>query len=369
MMDMVVFGGYLLSFLLVLSIVVIVHEWGHFFAARRCGVQVVAFSIGFGKKLWSRTDKKGTEWRICAIPLGGYVQMLGDGDAASMKKSDAGLTDEEKKHTFMAQALWKRALIIFAGPFMNYFFAIAALAVILATVGYVRIPPVVGEVLSGSVAEKAGIQKGDVIVAVDQKPVVDFTDLKRAVVISKFGKEMVLTIHRGSETLDLKVLPEIKEDGELPQIGVVAPADVEPTFEKYALPTAFVKATGMAYDITVDTLVYLGQVLSGKRSADDMRGPVGIAEASGDAAKAGFLAFVLFVIQVSIGIGFVNLLPVPLLDGGHLALYAVEAVIRRPVSERIQMALLRVGMAVLIFIFAFTLFKDVPRVIGRIFGL
>ncbi len=369
MMDIVVFGGYLLSFLLVLSIVVIVHEWGHFFAARRCGVTVVAFSIGFGKKLWSRTDKKGTEWRVCAVPLGGYVQMLGDEDAASMKKSDEGLTEEEKKHTFMAQALWKRALIIFAGPFMNYFFAIVVLTVILATVGYVRIPPVVGEVLPESVAQKAGIQKDDVIMAVDSKSIADFTDLKRAVVISKFGKEMVLTIKRGDEIVDLKVLPEIKGEDEIPQLGVVAPVDVEPTFERYALPMAFVKSTSLTYDITKDTLVYLGQVLTGKRSANDMRGPVGIAEASGDAAKAGLLAFILFIVQVSIGIGFVNLLPIPLLDGGHLALYAVEAVIRRPVSERIQMMLLRVGVAVLIFVFAFTLFKDVPRVIGRVFGL
>ena len=369
MTDILVFGGYLVSFLFVLSIVVIVHEWGHFFAARRCGVQVIAFSIGFGKKLWSRKDKKGTEWRICAIPLGGYVQMLGDEDAASMKKSDEGLTEEEKKHTFMAQSLWKRALIIFAGPFMNYFFAIIALTIILATVGYVRIPPVVGEVLPQSAAQEAGLQKGDTILAIDAAPVDDFTDLKRAIVISKFGKEMTLTINRNGQVFDLKVLPKIEKEGDMPQLGVVAPVDVEPTFEKYPVHKAFVQSSVMAYEITVDTLVYLGQVLAGKRSADDMRGPIGIAEASGDAAKAGFLVFVLFIVQVSIGIGFVNLLPVPLLDGGHLAIYAVEAVIRKPVSEKIQMVLLRVGMAVLIFVFAFTLFKDIPRVIGRILGI
>lgn len=367
MIEIVTFLGYILSFLVVLSIVVIVHEWGHFFAARRCGVDVVTFSIGFGKRLWSRTDKKGTVWQVCAVPLGGYVQMLGDEDAASAKQSDKNLTPEQKAKTFMVQPLWKRATIIFAGPFMNYFFAIVALAIILSTVGYIRTPALIGTVLPDSVAEQAGIQQGDLITAIDGKVVQDFSDIKRAVVISNFGQEMTLTIKRGDDVLQKKVLPQPLKEGELPMLGVMAASDVELTYERYALPMAIVKATTMTYDITVDTVQYLGQVLSGKRSADDMRGPVGIAEASGDAAKAGVFVFVLFLIQVSIGIGFVNLLPIPLLDGGHLALYGVEAVTGKPLNERTQTLLLRTGIALLIFIFAFTLLKDVPRVLERIF--
>ena len=369
MMDVISFGGYLISFLFVLSIIVIVHEWGHFFIARRCGVQIVVFSIGFGKKLWSRIDKKGTKWQVCAIPLGGYVQMLGDEDAASMKKSDAGLTKEEQKHTFMAQPLWKKVGIIFAGPFMNYFFAIVTLVVILTTVGYIRIPPVVGEVLPQSAAQKAGLQKGDVILSVNEKKVEEFSDLKRAIVFTDNGEEVILTVLRGTDTFDVTIYPQSEKKGKMPQIGVVAPLEAEPTFKKYSIPDAMIEATKMAYDITFDTLVYLGQILTGKRTADDLRGPIGIAEASGDAAKAGFWEFIMFIVQVSIAIGFINLLPIPMLDGGHLAMYAVEAVTRQPISEKMQMVLFRAGVMLIFAVFIFTLFKDIPRVFGRIFHL
>ncbi len=358
----------LISFVVVLSLVVIIHEGGHFIVARMCGVQVVAFSLGFGKKLWGRIDKKGTQWKICAVPLGGYVQMLGDEDPASAKKSDVGLTEEQKKHTFMAQKLWKRALIIFAGPFMNYFFAVVALAMVLFSIGYPKIPAIVGDVLDGSVAQQAGLKKGDLILNVDNQPIDEFSDLKRAIVISSFGKEITLTVQRDGQNIDFKVLPKAEEQGESPQIGVVASTDVEISFEDYSVGGALIKAMQMAYEMTVDTVQYLGQVLSGRRSADDMRGPIGIAEASGDAAKGGVFSLLLFIIQVSIGIGFVNLLPIPLLDGGHLAMYGIEAITRRPVTERVQAWLIKIGAGSLIFIFVYTLCNDVPRLFERMFG-
>lgn len=362
---------YLLAFIFVLSIVVIVHEGGHFVMARLCGVKVTVFSVGFGKKLWSRMDKKGTEWRLCALPLGGYVQMLGDEDAASMKKSDSGLSEEEKNYTFMAQPLYKRALIIFAGPFMNYLFAIVGLALVYMTIGQMHLTTEVGEVIPGSMAEEAGILPGDVIVEINGQKVEDFSDLKRKVVISNFGEVLTVVAERGTERVSFHILPKPVEGEEngVPLLGVRTRPFAEMKKERYNPVVAVGKAVETVYVMTIDTTVYLWQVITGQRSADDMRGPVGIAEASGDAAKAGMLAMFLFLIQVSVGIGFVNLLPIPLLDGGHLAMYAYEAVVRRPMSEALQNALLKVGVVLLLFLFAFTLFKDVPRVAQRMLGL
>ncbi|MBP5534735.1 MAG: RIP metalloprotease RseP [Alphaproteobacteria bacterium] len=360
---------YLFSFVLILSLVVIVHEGGHFFVARLCGIQVEAFSIGFGKKLWVHKDKKGTEWRLCAIPLGGYVQMLGDEDAASTKKSKKVLTDEEKERTFFAQPVYKRAAVIFAGPFMNYVLAVVIFAAILATVGYPRIPARVGQVMEGSVAQKVGIQVGDLILSVNNKKIEDFSDLKRAIVLGNYGQSIDLQIQRNEEILSLSATPELVGKDEVPQLGVISEAIVEPSYKKYNLIGAIGKAIQEVYQMNVDTFVYLKQIVTGKRKANDLRGPVGIAEASGDAARGGWLSFILFLAQVSVGIGFVNLLPVPILDGGHLVFLLYEAIVRKPVSERVQNALLKVGMALLLFLFCFTLFKDIPRVIGRVFGL
>lgn len=360
---------YLCSFILILSLVVIVHEGGHFFVARLCGIQVEAFSVGFGKKLWARKDKKGTEWRLCAIPLGGYVQMLGDEDAASTQKSKRILTPEEEKKTFFVQPVYKRAAVIFAGPFMNYVLAVVIFTAILATMGYPRIPAKVGQVMEGSVAQSVGIQVGDLILEVNGKQIEDFSDLKRAVVLGGYGKSIDLKIERNGEILNLSVTPELVGKDEVPQLGVVSEAIVEPSFKKYDLISAVGKSVETVYQMSVDTLIYLKQIIMGQRKANDLRGPIGIAEASGDAAKGGWLSFILFLAQVSVGIGFVNLLPVPILDGGHLVFLAYEAVARKPLSERIQNALLKVGMGLLLFLFCFTLFKDIPRVVGRVFGL
>lgn len=360
---------YLLSFIVILSLVVIVHEGGHFMMARLCGVQVEAFSVGFGKKLLSRKDKHGTEWRLCAIPMGGYVQMLGDADAASAQKSTKKLSPEQEKKTFYAQPVYKRAAIIFAGPFMNYVFAVLIFTLVLATVGYIRVPAKAGDVLPDSVAEQAGILKGDTFVAVNGKPIADFTDLKRAIVVSTYGKTIDLTIERDGKLLHLQATPKLVGEDKMPQLGVVADMNVELTYERYNPIEAVGKAVQMVWQINIDTLIYLKQIITGQRSASELRGPVGIAEASGDAAKGGWFMFVLFLAQVSIGIGFVNLLPVPILDGGHLAFMAYEAVARKPASEKVQEALLKVGMVLLLALFVFTLFKDIPRVIGRVFGL
>ena len=361
---------YPLAFVLILSIVVIIHEGGHFLAARLCGIKVTAFSVGFGKKLWSRVDKKGTEWKLCAVPLGGYVQMFGDDDAASMTENTKNMTEEEKKLTFSAQALWKRAIVIFAGPFMNFFFAVMALTILFWTEGYFRIPPIVGEVLPGTLAEEIGLQSGDKILFLNNHPIADFTDIKHVVSLSDYEKELSIKILRGDRELVFRGTPKFDEENGRPLIGIRSDPKVELIHIEYDNPVeAFGAAVKMTYQITADTVVYLGQVIRGQRQADEMRGPIGIAEASGDAAKNGIFSLLMFLIQVSIGIGFINLLPMPPLDGGHLALYAVEAVVRRPLGEKAQNFLLKVGVFLLFCLFTFTLCKDIPRIVKRVFDL
>ena len=354
---------YPVSFLILLSIVVIVHEFGHFWMARACGVKVDEFSLGFGKILWSRADKKGTLWKVCLIPLGGYVKMFGDADAASAKADEKAeeFSEEEKKVSFPHQPLWKKALISFAGPFMNYAFAIVLLTFFLAAFGQAVVPPVVSSVTKGSAAEAAGILPDDRFVSINGKEIKEFSDVRRSVqldavlniVVLRDGKEVPLTARLSREN-----------GGAV--LGVTATMTREHV-KPLSVPAAFVEASKGAWEMTADTVVILKQMILGQRSADDMRGPLGIAEASGDAARGGFLSFLSFLIQVSIAIGFVNLLPIPVLDGGHLLFYAIEAVIRRPLGEKAETVGLQIGVGLLIFLLVLTSWNDFVRIVDRLF--
>ncbi len=358
---------YLFAFVLVLSIVVIIHEGGHFFVARRCGVKVVEFSIGFGKELFGWTDKKGTRWKVCAIPMGGYVKMYGDEDASSTKTSTQKVPENMKHLTFMAQPLWKRALIIFAGPGMNYLSAILILAGVIFCVGEVLVMPVVGQVVPDTPAATAGFMAKDKIIAINDVKVDSFQDIVRTVQITEYGHELKVQIERNGSDMVLSVNPQLEENG-TPRLGIVADGSVEFVDKKLGVFGSLGRATQLAYETSVDTLRYLGQILFRGRSANDMRGPLGIAEASGDAMKGGGLVLLLFIVQLSIALGLINLLPIPVLDGGHLFFYAIEAVRGKPLSERIQNALLWGGVCVLMGLMIFTLYLDVPRIFERIFS-
>ncbi len=358
---------YLAAFIAVLSLVVVIHEGGHFMMARWCGVRVVEFSVGFGKELWGHVDKHGTRWKICAVPMGGYVKMFGDEDAASAKSSTDGIPADQVKYTFMAQPLWKRALIIVAGPAMNYISAIILLAGILFFVGEFFIPPVIGQVMPESAAAEAGLQPEDRVISINDKEVTDYMDIVRAVQVTEYGKKLTLLLERGGKQVQLDVQPKYDEGSDIPKLGIMASGVYETRHKSLSLPESFFKATILTYETTVDTLTYLGQILFQNRSASEMRGPLGIAEASGDAARGGVLSFLLFIVQISIAIGFMNLLPIPVLDGGHLAFYAVEAVRGKPLSERVQNAFLWTGVMLLLSLMVFTLFLDVPRILERIF--
>ena len=355
---------YPLSFLFVLSLIVVIHEFGHFIAARLCGVDVEEFSFGFGRVLYQRSDKRGTAWKICALPLGGYVKMLGDSDPASAKPDEKvkEFTEEEKKRAFFFQNVWKKLFIIVAGPGMNYVLAIVLLTGFYSVYGVITVPPVISEVMRESAAEKAGLAVGDRIVRINGKEIVDFTQVRRVVqldsvldiVVDRAGKEVALQAKISHET-----------GGAV--LGITANAKAE-DLKKVSFFKAFVQSLEDTWDLTVDTVVVLKRIVTRQRSTEDMRGPLGIAEASGDAFREGLESFLLFIVQVSVGIGFVNLLPIPILDGGHIMIYTIEAVIRRPLSQKMQTFALSVGMVFLLGLLVLTSWNDIVRIFQRLFG-
>ena len=358
---------YLFSFVLVLSVIVVIHEGGHFMMARWCGVHVTDFSVGFGKELFARVDKKGTRWKLCLIPLGGYVKMLGDDDAASAKSSTKGLSEEDKKKAFLTQKLWKRALIIFAGPGMNYLFAIIVLAGLFFCVGETKIMPVIGRILPDSAAEEVGLQVGDKFVTINGQSVESFADVVRLTRLTEFEKPLDIVFERDGVTHRVSLTPKYMDGYEFPMIGFGASSEYVAPTQKLGIVESVTKSVQSVWSMTTDTLTYLGQVLFQNRSPKDMRGPLGIAEMSGDAVKGGWLSLLMFVVQISVAVGFMNLLPIPVLDGGHLAFYAVEAVRGKPLPERAQNAFLMAGLSILLMLLAYTMFLDVPRIIQRIF--
>ncbi len=359
---------YIFAFVFVLSLVVVIHEGGHFYVARACGVHVTEFSVGFGKELWHRIDKKGTRWKVCAVPLGGYCKMLGDEDVASAKSSTENVDKNMVKYTFMAQPLWKRAAIIIAGPGMNYLSAIVLLAGMIYTLGETVIPPVIGQVMPDSPAASAGLQAGDKFLKINEQEIVQYQDIQRTVRVTDFEKPLTIIFDRAGEQKQVSLTPRIIDGSEFPLIGIRPTMDLIVVNEN----VGFFRAIGLAvrdvYKMTADTLTYLGQVLFANRSAKDMRGPLGIAEASGDAMQGGVVSLLMFIVQISIAVGFMNLLPVPILDGGHLVFYAVEAIRGKPLSEKTQNGFLMIGMALLLLLLVYTMFLDVPRIAQRIFG-
>ncbi len=356
---------YLFAFVLVLSLVVLVHEGGHFVAARLSGVRVTDFSLGFGRELAGHTDKHGTRWKVCLIPLGGYVKMLGDEDAASTKTSTHRLSEQDRPYTFAAQKLWKRALIIFAGPAMNYVFAVFILTGLFWGYGELVIPPTVGTVQDNSPAAAAGLQSGDILSRINDIPMETFSDIQRAIRVTEFGKPLHLVYYRDAQQFETTVTLDYTSDG-IPMMGITASTEHIVREENLGFFQSFYKALTTTYQITADTISYLKQVIFDRRSASEMRGPLGIAEAAGDAFLGGLASLLSFIATISIAIGFMNLIPIPLLDGGHLLFYAFEALIRRPLSDKVQNTFLWMGMAVLMSLIAYTFLLDVPRIIQRI---
>lgn len=445
-----VYGG---TFLLVLSILVFVHEWGHYIVARLCGVKVETFSIGFGKELFGFNDKHGTRWKFALIPLGGFVKMYGDTDPASAGHKDTvheggmvrPLTDSERKVAFFAKPVWQRALVVFAGPAVNFLFAILLLSILYATYGQPVTPPTASAIVKDSAADMAGFQPHDRVLAIDGSSVRRFEDIRQKVAIA-LDTPMKFTVLRDEKEIDITATPKREtftdrfgfehSRGMLGLIGAVNgfgldrikevngkavttpeqalkvsrasfDKDIEITIKgveegkdsvlilhplkslngklgtddkeqgnilvisekignemiKHGPLDSVFTAIHETKEVTLGTLKALGQIFTGTRSAKELGGLIRIGAMAGDMAQAGLVAVITFTALLSINLGLINLFPIPVLDGGHLVFYAVEAVKGSPIPEKGQEYAFRVGFTLLIGLMVFANLSDILQLI------
>lgn len=363
--------GYIVPFLFVLTIVVFFHELGHFLVARWRGVKVVAFSIGFGPEIVGFNDRYGTRWKISAVPLGGYVKFFGDDNAASVPDHEAaaGMSEQEKKVSFVHKPVGSRAAVVAAGPIANFILAIVIFAAIFMTVGKQTTTARVDAVQPGSAAQAAGFQAGDLVLSIDGEKIDNFADMQRIVSISA-GEPLNIEVERGGVHTTLKAVPQLKElkdnFGNVHRLGVLgisrsmAPGDVKT--QKYGPLAAVVAGTQETWFVVDRTLSYIGGIFAGREAADQLGGPIRIAQVSGQVATAGFVALMHLTAVLSVSIGLLNLFPIPLLDGGHLLFYGIEAIRGRPLSERAQEVGFRIGLALVVMLMIFATFNDIKGI-------
>lgn len=367
---------YVVPFIVLLGVLVFVHELGHYLMAKFTGVKVDEFSIGFGKKLWGFTDRSGTEWKICAIPLGGYCKFLGDGDAASSTDESASVAEEDKKYAFAFQNPFKKLAIVIAGPAANYVFAILVFAGVFFFLGKVDFPAVVGEVIKGGAAEQAGVLAGDRILKVNGKAVNSFAEVRQEVDMNT-AEKVSLEIKRGEQLITLsfllKVIPleeEVNQPAEpKAMLGIRSVNIVEVQPSQISLAAAFRDATLETWRITEMTLRGVGQMITGKRDADEVGGIIRIAEMSGDISKqSGFLDLLIFAALLSINLGLINLFPIPLLDGGHVVIYLIEIVTGKELNETVKDYVFKFGLFLIISLMVFATYNDFARLFHRWFS-
>jgi regulator of sigma E protease len=362
--------GYGVPFLFVLTIVVFFHELGHFLVARWAGVKVLTFSLGFGPEIAGFNDRHGTRWRISAVPLGGYVKFFGDDSEASTPSSEllASMTEEERKGSFHFKKVAPRAAIVAAGPVANFILAIVIFSSMFMYFGKPSMTARADKIEAGSAAAKAGFQPGDVVTAIDGKPIESFPEMQE-IVGTRAGLPLTFTIKRGDAPMQLQATPELKEVpdlfGNISRRGILgithqtSPGDV--TTERVNPPTAIWLAVKTTWFVVDQTLSYIGNVARGRASADQIGGPLRIAQISGQVATLGIIPLFELAAKLSISIGLLNLFPVPLLDGGHLSFYLVEAVRGRPLSDRSQEYGFRFGLVLVLMLMVFAFYNDLHQ--------
>jgi regulator of sigma E protease len=358
---------YVVPYLVVLTIVIFFHELGHFLVARWCGIRVLTFSMGFGPEIASRVDPHGTRWRLAAIPLGGYVKFYGDENAASApdRSTIAAMDPAERRVSFYGQSVARRAAVVAAGPAANFILAIVIFAASFWIFGRPSTEARVDAVSPGSVAEQAGFLPNDVILSIDGSAIDSFTDMQRLVRTSP-DRALNFVVKRGDQNVTLVAAPrreEMKDSfGQTIKIGILGisratGAQIE--HRTYNLPQALGGAVKETWFVVDRTLSYLGGVLTGRESADQLSGPIRIAQVSGQAAQLGIEVLFDLAAVISISIGLLNLFPIPMLDGGHLMYYAIEAVRGRPLSERAQEMGFRIGIAMVLSLMLFATWNDI----------
>ena len=360
----------ILTFLIGITILVFVHEFGHYIVARWCKVRVEIFSVGFGKEIFGWTDKNGTRWKIASIPLGGYVKMFGEGDAIIRdedSQSEREMTEAERKVSFYHKRLSHRAYIVAAGPAINFIFAILAFAILFFAVG-VPTPvnnkqlSVIGSVLPDSPAYHSGFSAGDQIMAINGNNILYFAELKKIVEASA-GQKLSVKILRGKKEKILNVIPkptDIKIDGQYKKVGRLGitgdPGELVNI--KQGFSEALLNGCVKTYEFSKRILVFVGNIFIGKESTSELGGILRIADISGKVADQGFANYISFLAILSINLGLINLFPIPMLDGGHLAFYLFEALRGKPLAEKTQEYGLRVGFALVIALFLFVTWND-----------
>lgn len=355
---------YIIPFMIVLTALVFVHEFGHFWVARRVGVKVEVFSIGFGKELFGFNDKQGTRWKVCLIPLGGYIKMFGDKTAASNSDEElvARLSASERKIAFPCKSLLSKAAIVIAGPAANYLLAALIFAGFFVAYGVPNASSEVSKILPNSPASIAGIEPGDMIVEIDEQKITSFNDIKNIMSIST-GDTITLIIKRHDLLISKKITPEaifvkdmVGNDAKTYKLGIIAE---NITLEKKDIFTAMKLAITECYELSVMSLRAMGQIIIGKRSSKELGGPIKIAQYSAKSAENGPLSLLWFIALLSVNLGLMNMLPIPVLDGGHLLIYFVEATMGKKIASKVQEFGLQIGIILLIMLTIFVTVNDV----------
>ena len=361
-------AGYIVPFLFVLTIVVFFHELGHFLVARWCGIKVLTFSIGFGPELAGFNDRYGTRWKLSAIPLGGYVKFFGDDNEASAPNPEAiaGMSEAERKLSFAGQKVAPRAAVVVAGPLANFILAIVIFAALFMTVGKQTTTARVDTVQPNSAAAAAGFQPGDLVLSIDGSKIDSFSEMQRIVSVSA-GETLTIEVERGGAPVTLRATPQLRElkdnFGNVQRLGVLgisrsmAPGDIHS--RKMGPLEAVVAGAQETWFLVDRTLSYIGGIFTGREAADQLGGPIRIAQVSSQVASAGFVALIHLTAVLSVSIGLLNLFPIPMLDGGHLLFYGIEALRGRPLSERAQELGLRIGLAIVVMLMIFATFNDI----------
>ncbi len=352
------------SFIVIISVIVFIHEFGHYIVAKWCGVRIEIFSIGFGPELVGWTDASGTRWKISALPLGGYVKMFGDSNAASAPDQAklALMSEEDKCYAFHTKPLSRKMAVVAAGPLFNLLSAVLIFTWMFSWYGKPFAMPEVTQVIAGSPAENAGVQVGDVVVSIDGEPIESFADIQRMIAPNP-EKRFTFVLRHDIEERTVLLTPMTQEQtdmfGNKVKLGLVGIASAKMVYKKEPLHEAFINAFQETARISWAMLVGVGEMVTGKRSVEELGGPIKIAEYSGKSTSNGMQMVLWFVALLSINLGLVNLFPIPVLDGGHLMYYAIEAVRGRPVAEKFQHYSYRIGALFLMALMAFSLINDI----------
>ncbi|MDC6479574.1 RIP metalloprotease RseP [Candidatus Pelagibacter sp.] len=364
--------SYILPFIVLIVIVVFIHEYGHYYFAKRFGVGVTDFSIGFGKEMFGWNDKSGTRWKVCVIPLGGYVKFFGDRNVYSQADNEKIIKEyskEDQDKLFVLKPLYQRALIVFGGPLANFLLAILIFFSVYTFAGKDFTPAVINEVQKDSPAMVAGLKDNDIVVSIDGNEVTSIMDVSKYIMMST-DEFINFTVNRYDQDLTFRVKPNIVEGEDnlgnkisKRMVGIKLGAyNNEVNHVKLGPAKALFYAVNEVYYVSTSSLKYIGSMLTGNGDTSQLGGPIRIAKISGQVAEFGILPFISLMAYISISLGLINLFPIPMLDGGHLMFYGIEKVLGRPLSQKTQEGFFRIGLFLLLSLMFFTTFNDLKDV-------